>query len=121
MISYEIYKLLHFAGIFSVFLGFGAILINSLNQKEQQRIRMFGFIFHGVGLFLILLGGFGMAARLGYAANLPHWVYAKLVAWLFLGGAVALLKRQASKFPLWITLIVASGIFAAAMAIYKPF
>lgn len=120
MINYEIYKIVHLAGIFCLFLGFGAILINSLNT-ENQRVRALGFAAHGVGLFLIILGGFGMAARLGYARDLPHWIYAKLAIWLILGGIVTLLKRKASQFPLWLAIIFISGITAAYLAIYKPF
>ena len=72
-------------------------------------------------LFAMLLGGFGMLAKLGMTGGLPGWAIAKVVLWLFVGGllAVPLRMPQFAK-PLWFLLPVVGGL-GAWLAITKPF
>lgn len=118
--SYDVYKVLHFLGIFMVFLSLGGVTIHVLNggTKEHGARKLLGMT-HGLGLFIALLGGFGLLARLG--TGMQGWVYAKLVIWLFFGGFTALAYRR--KLPahiLWI-LLIAVGTLAAFIARNKPF
>jgi hypothetical protein len=78
-------------------------------------------ITHGIGLFLVLLGGFGMLARLGIHWPWPGWVLVKVVIWIILGalGAVAARKTTLAQ-PLWWMTIVLGGL-AAYVAGNKPF
>ncbi len=79
--------------------------------------------FHGLGVFLILLGGFGMLARLGIVrgTSWPGWVWAKVAIWAVLSAAAFLPYRfPALARPILVLLPVLGGI-AAYMAIYKPF
>lgn len=85
--------------------------------------RRFSAIFHGLGVFLILLGGFGMLARLGIVRGMswPGWIWAKVIIWGILAAAAFLPYRYPrTALPLLLLLPVLGGM-AAYMAIYKPF
>lgn len=120
--AYETYKLLHYAGLMLLFFGLsGALTLKMAGVAFTGPAKKLAFMSHGIGLFLMLLGGFGMLARLGIAANIPGWVYAKMVIWLVLGGSIALAKRKGQiGWPLMI-LFVGLGVTAAWLALTKPF
>ena len=95
MISIDVYRLVHFAGIFLLFLSFGGLLVHVRNGGDRagnpsRRLIAAG---HGVALFLVLLGGFGMLARLGITAGLPPWIHVKLTLWALFAAAIALPYR----------------------------
>jgi hypothetical protein len=120
MISYEIYKWLHIAGILMVFLAFGgAIFKEPLQVGATDPARKILSILHGLGLLFILVAGFGMLARLGLTSETPTWVWAKLVIWLTLGGWIALALRK--KLPRFLLIFGALGLgaLAAALALWK--
>lgn len=74
---------------------------------------------HGIALFLVLLGGFGMQAKLGL--GFPGWMIAKLVIWLVFGAAIVLAKRGVITGKVaWICMI-GLAIVAAYLGIFKPF
>ena len=120
--SYEIYKVIHFLGLFLLMFSLGALALQAMQSGPakfaQKKLLM---IFHGIGLFLMLLGGFGLLARLGMARDMPNWVLAKLVIWVLLGGLAALVIRKQSLKSLLIPLIIILPTIAAYLAIYKPF
>ena len=123
MISYPVYKLIHVLGILMLFLALGGSLVHVINGglKSDNRWRRAIAIAHGVGLFLILLGGFGMLARIQVNWPWPGWVYVKVIIWLAFGGATALIGRLGRGGSwLWYVLPVL-GLLAAYMALYKPF
>lgn len=123
MIPYQVYKLVHFAGLMLLFLGLGGLLVASFSgiQTLKTRAKILSFTLHGVGLLLILIGGFGMLARLGIVNGLPAWVYGKLFMWLILGAGVSMAKRADGKAWLISVVFVTVGVFAALLALYKPF
>jgi hypothetical protein len=124
MISLNLYKLVHILGILLVFSSFGGLVLHAMNGGTKatnggRRLVMAGYV---VGLFLILLGGFGMLARLDIVqGGLPGWVWFKLVVWIVIGGLIALpyRKPEASRL-LWI-LGPALGLIAAWAGLFKPF
>ena len=123
MISYSVYKVVHLVGILMVFLAVGAFLANSASgHLKQHQWRKSIAITHGIGLFLSLLGGFGLLARLGIVhGGLPNWVLIKLCIWGFFGIVTLLISRKPiiAK-PLWyLTLFL--GALAAYLAGSKPF
>lgn len=118
--SYQFYKLMHFVGIFLLFIGFGVILVNAL-LSTPTKTRLLGIISHGIGLVLILVGGFGMAARLGLVQGLPTWIYVKIAIWLVLGLAYSLFKRLPKLYLAWTSLTVILALAAAYTALFKPF
>jgi hypothetical protein len=122
MISMQVYKFIHFLGIFMVLMAYGAMVLNALvGDGRKMPMRAGVMISHGLGLFLVLLGGFGMLARMGIVSAFPGWILAKLAIWLVLGGLVAVVNRVplAAK-PLWYGVLVLAGL-AAYLGGFKPF
>lgn len=123
--SYAIYKLIHFLGIFALITALSASGWHALRggtRADNPHRRTLG-ITHGVALFFILLGGFGMLARLGIVeGGLPGWIWAKLAIWLVLGGALTVAVRggrtAAAAVLVGVPLL---ALLAGAMALYKPF
>lgn len=108
-----VYKVLHLAGVMTVFLGLG------MGMLPEPVYRKKGMLFHGIGLLLILVSGFGMIAKLEY--GFPGWMLVKLVLWLIIGVLPILAKRNV--LPLaaaWTTALVL-GIAAAYLGIFKSF
>lgn len=125
MDRYNIYKVIHIFGIALAFTAVGGLNVAVLNgaTKASNAARKLISALHGTALFLLLLGGFGMLARLGLIQghSFPGWLWAKIVIWLLLGGLVAIpyRKPELAK-PLFVITPVLAAI-AAWLAIYKPF
>lgn len=123
MFSYQLYKVVHIFGLLLTFMSLGALFLHVHNggDKASNRGRALVAASHGIGLFLVLLGGFGMLARLKLDFVAVPWVHAKLLIWLLLGGILALPYRvPAAAKALWVTVPVLGGL-AAWLAVYKPF
>lgn len=122
MISVAVYKNIHLIGVFMVLMALGGMLLHRINGGMQQHAwRKPVAITHGVGLLLVLLGGFGMLARLGIFWPWPGWVTVKVIIWIVLGALVTLIFRKPTLAkPLWWMTIVLAGL-AAYLAGNKPF
>jgi len=108
----EIYRLLHFAGIFTLLYSFGSLFIGKNYNKGAAMA-------HGVALILILVSGFGMYATMG-TPGFPTWLVIKLVIWILFGGFIVLAKKSIiSGFVAWI-LIIALALSAAYLARTHP-
>ena len=132
MISYGVYRLLHFFGIFLLLTSLGGAVMRAMvgatrtaeagvaaDETAGRRLRRLIGISHGVAMFLILLGGFGMLARLDI--GMPGWIVGKLVVWLVLGGLLGAATRMAGRARvLWFAIPVL-GLVAAWLAYTKPF
>lgn len=116
---YTIYKLLHFIGIFAIYLGYGGLIFRAALGSDDKGLRKFGAISSGIGLFLVLLGGFGMMARLGYSYT-SGWLFIKLIVFVILGGMVALINRKPELNKVWFFLILFLGALASYAGIFKP-
>ena len=122
MILFLVYKNIHFIGIFMVLMALGGLLLHSITGGTRDfPWRKSIAITHGVGVFLILLGGFGMLARLGIIWSWPGWVTGKVVIWIILGGLIAVIFRKPglAKPLWWITIVL--GALAAYLGGQKPF
>ncbi|EIE01263.1 hypothetical protein [Leptospira licerasiae] len=122
MISYPVYKLIHILGILFLFSAYGGLALHVLGggTKENAPKKLIASA-HGIGMTLILLGGFGMLARIGLLTSFPGWVIAKIVIWLIFGGLLtAYYKKPEFAKILWFGLPVL-GTFSAYLALYKPF
>lgn len=119
---YEFYKYLHFLGLFTLFFAFGGVLISAFSGHTlSSSARRMSMILHGVGLLLILVSGFGLAARLGLVRGLPGWIHAKLAVWILLAASIALAKRKGHLgWPIALFLL-GLGSVAAYIATNKPF
>jgi hypothetical protein len=124
MISYFVYKLIHFLGMFTLVIVLAAASMHVLRggrRDDNPYRRAFGIV-HGVSSFLIILGGFGMLARLGIVqGGLPAWVVAKLAIWLVLSGAIAFVYRGPGIARALLVSMPILVVIAAAIALYKPF
>lgn len=120
--SYEFYKIMHVIGLAFLLVGLGAVLMASYTgQMQNKKAKILGFAAHGIGLLIMIVAGFGLAARLGIFAEFPKWMIAKLVIWVLLAIAISVMKRR----PQWAfaSLLVIVGLVgtAAWLAISKPF
>lgn len=122
MLSYQIYKLIHLFGIFSTLVALAAICLHVIRGGTigDNPLRRQLSALHGAGLFLALLGGFGMLARLGLSPS-SGWVIAKLVIWLFFGASLTLIYRRAGSARPMLFLLPVIAILAGYFALYKPF
>ncbi len=123
MISYTTYKLLHFLGLFMMFVALGGASIHALSggEKVPATRRVIG-ILHGVGALLALVAGFGMLARLELLADgLPGWVIAKLLIWLLLAALVGLPYRKRQLAAALAFALPLIALLAAWLALFKPF
>jgi hypothetical protein len=124
VIPLNAYKVIHLLGMFMLFTVLGGIALHSLNGGTRQSNtgrRLIGAM-HGISLFIILLGGFGMLARLGLVRGmLPGWILAKLAIWIALPflGLMAYRKPQFAK--LLLVVMPMLGGLAGWIALYKPF
>lgn len=115
---FAIYKLLHVTGLLLLFLGMGGMLLGA--RTPGERAPKSTAVLHGVGLFVMLVGGFGMMARLGIHWPWPGWLIAKLGVWIAIGVLPVLVRREVLRHgPAWLVAAVL-GALAAWLAIYKP-
>lgn len=121
MVELGVAKLIHLVGIFMLFLSLGGLVLHGINGgTRQHRGRYLAAVTHGVGMVLVLIGGFGMLARLQTAWPWPWWVLAKLGIWLVFGGMLAAILRRPAfgKFYWWLLLVFGAG--AAYLGGMKP-
>jgi hypothetical protein len=71
--SYEVYRILHIAGLSMLALGLGGILL-APGGAEGKASRL-GVFLHGLGLLVMLVAGFGMMAKLAIAWPWPGWLW----------------------------------------------
>ncbi len=120
--TYEFYKILHILGLTLTLFGlFGLSSVLWNEATPQAGLRKIWSISHGIGLLMLLVAGFGLAARLGLARQLPSWIYFKLFIWVLLGAMPALIKRQPQKSGLWTLVVFILVLLAVIFAIKKPF
>ncbi|MDF1504902.1 hypothetical protein [Roseisolibacter sp. H3M3-2] len=124
MFSHAFYNVVHIVGIVLVMSALGATAIHALNGGTRQTNRARGLVaaLHGTGVVLILIGGFGMLARLGFrhGAMFPGWLLVKLAVWVTIAALLFVpYRRPELAKPVYLLLPVLGGL-AAYMAIYKP-
>ncbi len=122
--SYQVYKLIHFLGMFSAVAVLAATSMHMLgggSRADNPHRRAFAIV-HGVAGFLVLLGGFGMLARLGLVSGgLPRWIVAKLVIWLVLTAGLTIAYRDRRYARVVLVALPLLAMSAGAIALYKPF
>lgn len=107
--SIAFYHVLHLAGLLSLFIGFGALL--GSDTKTAMK-------WHGIGLVIMIVAGFGMLAKLGIMSSMPTWVWIKIGIWLALGALPVLAKRQV--LPKGAVVLIAALLAVAAASLGYP-
>jgi hypothetical protein len=107
-----------------VFMSLGGIALHAMNggTKDSNRARRLTTVTYAVGLFLILLGGFGWLGASGMmSAGMPGWTWAKLGIWMAIGALLALpnVKPELSRFVWFVAPVL--GVIGAWLARSKPF
>jgi hypothetical protein len=123
-VPYPVYKLIHFLGLVMVIGALVSAAMHVLRggTRADDPYRKWVMVAHGVGAFLIVLGGFGLLARIGVMhGGFPNWVRLKLVIWLLLAAAIALPYRGRGFARAVLIAIPVLVLAAAASALYKPF
>ncbi len=105
----------HIAAALGVFTALGAIV-----AAADEKNRKLASALHGISLLLLLLVGLHMLFS-HQLVKTGGWWHAKIVLWLVLGAAPALVKRQVmpAKAVLAICFVVAA--VAAFLGLAKPF
>lgn len=102
--SLAFYHISHIVGLILVFVGFGALLSSESSRSAMK--------WHGTGLLISLVSGFGMLAKLQIFSTMPTWVWIKIALWLVLGFLPVLARRRVVAAPL---VVVFAVVIAAAM------
>lgn len=121
---YEVYRLIHFLGIFVLLVTLAVPFMHMLSGGTRAGLprRRTLALTHGAASFLVLLGGFGMLARLGIVHDgLPNWVLVKLTIWLALSAALALALRTTAGARAVLIGAPLLALLAAGIAMFKPF
>ncbi len=115
----QLYQIIHLTGVFMVFLAYGGLIIRSALGSDHKGIKRMGAITSGIGLVLMLVGGFGLLAvmNLGW----PIWVIVKIVIWVLLGAMIVAINRlpRLAQDLWWSTIVL--GVIALLMVVLKPF
>lgn len=120
MISFAVYKLIHLIGLFSLFFAAGVLYRQFREEGGPGSLKSAGY-FGGVGMFLILLGGFGMLARLEIHGGFPGWIYAKLALWTIAALMLGAVLRQKLGGGAVSHAFFIVGAAAGFLALWKPF
>jgi hypothetical protein len=124
MISHQFYNVVHIVGLVLLMAALGGITLTAeaTDVRPSGRTRRLVLVLHGVGAFLVLLGGFGMLARLGIVrgSTWPGWVWVKMGVWVTLLIAAFVPYRFPGTARFILLLLPILGGLAAYMAIYKP-
>ena len=119
MFSHQFYNVVHIVGIVLIMAALGGIAASADAVSRARWTGRGALAFHLLGVFLILLGGFGMLARLGIVqgSSWPGWIWAKVVIWGMLGVAAFVPRRfPRTALPMMVALPLLEGL-AAYMAI----
>jgi hypothetical protein len=125
MFPRDFYEILHVLGIAMIFVAIGGVAVHAANGGSKATSGTRGLVstMHGLGALLILVGGFGMLARIGFqhGGNFPGWLWVKIAVWLVLSAVVLLpYRKPALARPFVVLLPLLAGV-AVYMALYKPF
>ena len=118
------YKNIHLLGMFLAMTSLGGIAIHAANggTKTTSSTRMLTASVFGLGMLLVLAGGFGQAARLGILANgFPGWMLGKMAIWLIVAVLAILPYRIPSLAKPIYLLVPLLGGCASYLAIWHGF
>ena len=110
--SLAFYHLAHLVGLIAVFIGFGCLMGNVKSRSAMK--------WHGIGLIISLISGFGMLAKLQIFASMPSWVLVKIALWLVLGFLPVLARRGKLSPERTVVLAAILGLVLGGLGYLKP-
>lgn len=119
--SYEFYNWIHVVSVLLVFSSLGAQSFYAAagGEKASWPFRRTCAIFHGVGLTLLFIAGFGLMARIQVSFAGNPWLFIKLGIWLLLGFMPFLIWRFGRGNLKFFYLLLVLGSFAVYSVIYR--
>lgn len=108
----QTYHFIHLIGLIFVFIGFGGLL----SQDGARKAMMW----HGIGLVISLVSGFGMLAKMGIMGSMPVWVWIKIALWLVLGFLPVLAKRRVLSAKGVVLIAAIVGATLGYLGYFKP-
>jgi uncharacterized membrane protein SirB2 len=125
MLPYAFYKIMHLLGVALSVTALGGLTVHALNggAKSENQARRLLIGMHGTGALFVLVGGFGLLARINFShgAAFPGWLWVKLGVWACIAALVALPYRAPAITRPLLLVIPALVMTATMMAVYKPF
>ena len=119
MLSHAFYNLLHLFGIMLMLSALGATVAAAAAGDDRPRLKKLAGMAHGVALLIILVGGFGMLARLGFSGGWPLWVWLKLAIWLIFGAMTVVVRKAGEKAGWLLILLPLLAAVSAWLALYR--
>lgn len=118
---YVVYKAIHYVGIFVLVATLAAALSRPAPSPVASE-RRWGWGMAGA-LFLVLLGGFGLMARIGigHGDGLPMWIWIKLGIWGVMVSLAWWARSGRSASLLLFGVVPALAALAGLVAWTKPF
>lgn len=108
----ELYKVLHLIGFALLMMSAGVALATPKDAPQKTSM-----IFHGLGLVLLLVAGFGMLARLNLSdpSLWRTWMWAKIGVWVVAAVLPALVRRGFIPRPFgWVVALLLASFAAYA-------
>ncbi len=94
--SYEFYLFLHVVSLIVVFASTGGIVSHLWQggSKESLKNRKALSMYHGIGMLVAFVAGFGLIAKRQYSLSGDHWLHVKILCWLALGALPTLMYKK---------------------------
>ena len=119
--STEFYRIVHILGIILLFLALGGLLFPAFNNITlDKKTKKPWAIMHGISLIVILIGGFGLLARLGIQGSFPLWVWFKLIIWSYFSIIVFAIVRLPKRAKWIFSTILIISLAALIVVNLKP-
>jgi hypothetical protein len=106
------YHIAHLVGLILLFVGFGGLLSGDADARRSA------MKFHGIGLIILLVAGFGLIAKLKLPYTSP-FIIAKVVIFLVLGFLPVLARKRTLPAGTVVLIAVALGGCAAYLGYLK--
>lgn len=115
LMSYEVYKILHYICLFIFVSGISASFLMENPPKIMK-------ILTGITSLVILVAGMGLIARTMAGEKWPGWIHAKITIWALVSILGPILsKRLQSNRGLALAGILVLMCVAISLAVLKPF
>jgi len=118
--KYEVYLFLHIVAIITVFITMGAIASHFWQGGNKQNLknRKVLSIVHGTALLIAFIAGFGLIHVRGYSLAHDHWLYIKMLCWLFLAVFPMLMYKRVIPGKAGVAALVTIALIAVGTVIF---